>query len=409
METDSGRHVRWKKITTALEVRSAAPGTHDLGDGLRLSVRPTGSRSWLLRYQLNGRRRDIGLGPFPEIGLADARARAFELRQQVKRGIDPLVARKRETPLLFKDAAAQLIEAKQPAWKNPKHRYQWHQSLAAYAFPVLGDLDVAAITTADVVSALRPIWSTKPETASRTRMRIEAVLDYAAALGKRDGPNPAKWQGRLDQLLAKPGKVRMVKHHEALPWGDVPAFVAKLRQSDSTGAKALAFTILTAARSGETRLATHGEIDRTARVWTVPASRTKSGREHRVPLADAAIALLPAEGAPGDLIFASDARPGEPMSDMTLLQLARRTAGGAITVHGFRSCFRDWCGETTTHAREVVEAALAHRIPDKAEASYARGTLFTKRAVLMADWAKFLTSPPAEVVSIDAARRPATR
>ena len=249
---------------------------------------------------------------------------------------------------------------------------------------------------------LRPIWSVKPETASRVRQRIEAVLDYAGAIGLRSGDNPARWRGHLDNLLPKPTKVRAVEHHAALPWQETPLFVADLAKREGIGARALAFAILTAARSGEVRGMTWREIE--GDVWTVPAGRIKAGREHRVPLTAAALALLGEPGDPEKLVFPSEMKPGRALSDMSLTAVLRRMGRGGLTVHGFRSSFRDWAGESTPHPREVIEAALAHRLKDKAEAAYARGDLFAKRRRLMADWAGFCTTttPAGEVVPLRA-------
>src|SRR4051794_4485385 len=385
-------------------VRTALPGRHgdDAVRGLMLVVQPGGSRSWMLRYQLNGRRRDMGLGPYPEITLARARERAMEARRLVKEGRDPLAERSRGMALTFKAAAVALIESKRPGWRNAKHAAQWGSTLETYAYPVLGRLDVKGVDTQAVLEVLRPIWTTKPETASRVRQRIEAVLDYAAAVGARTGENPARWRGHLDNLLAKPSKVKRVEHHAALDWREAPAFIAELTRREGIAAKALAFAILTAARSGEVRGMTWREVDREAAVWTVPASRIKAGKEHRVPLAAAALALLVEPGAPETLVFPSPMREGVLLSDMTLTAVLRRMGRGELTAHGFRSTFRDWAGETTAHAREVIEAALAHRLQDKAEAASARGDLFAKRRRLMEDWATFLARPETAVVELAA-------
>jgi integrase len=266
---------------------------------------------------------------------------------------------------------------------------------------------VKAVDTAAVLDVLRPIWAVKPETASRVRQRVEAVLDYAAATGAREGDNPARWRGHLDHLLAKPSKIKMVQHHAALDWREGPAFfMADLTRREGVAARALAFAVLMAARSGEVRGMTWREVDLDAAVWTVPAERMKAGREHRVPLAAAVLALLGEPGGPDDLVFPSPQRRGAPLSDMTLTAvLLRRMGRGELTAHGFRSTFRDWAGEATTHPREVIEAALAHRLRDKAEAAYARGDLFAKRRRLMEDWAAFLTRPGSTVVGLGAAPR----
>jgi integrase len=384
-------------------VKTAPPGRHgdDAVKGLMLVVQPSGARSWVLRYQINGRRRDMGLGPYPEIGLARAREKAMEARRLVKEGRDPLAERARVRALTFRAATEALIESKRPGWRNAKHAAQWGATLEAYAYPKLGDLDVKAVDTTAVLDVLRPIWAAKPETASRVRQRIEAVLDYATATGARAGDNPARWRGHLDHLLAKPSKVKKVAHHAALDWRAAPAFMGELAKREGAAAKALAFVILTAARSGEVRGMTWREIDDEAKVWTVPAGRIKAGKEHRVPLTAAALALLPEPGEPDALVFPSPAVPDRPLSDMTLAAVLKRMGRDDLTVHGFRSTFRDWAGEATAHPREVIEAALAHRLKDKAEAAYARGDLFTKRRRLMEDWAAYLARhEPAAVVEL---------
>jgi integrase len=389
------------RITSDRAVRTAPPGRHSVGGvkGLMLVVRPGGSRAWVLRYQRGGRRRDMGVGPYPEVGLADARDKALEARRLLKRdGKDPIAEKGRAKIKTFKEAAEALIESKRPGRRNPKHRQQWPNTLKAYVYPELGSLDVQTIDTDAVLSVLQPIWTTKTQTASRVRQRIEAVLDYAAAIKARTGENPARWKGHLDHLLPKPSKVRAVKHHAALDWRQAPAFMADLAKRTGIDARALAFTILTAARSGETRGMRWREVDLEDAVWTVPAGRIKASREHRVALPPAALALLDEAAEPDALVFPSPIKAGKPLSDAALLAVLDRMGHGDITVHGFRSTFRDWAGETTAHAREVVEAALAHKLKDKAEAAYARCDLFAKRRKLMQDWADYLASPPAAVL-----------
>ncbi len=375
---------------SARKVETAGPGRHGDGRGLFLYVKPSGARSWVLRYQVQGRRRDLGLGAFPDVSLAMARDRAAEARRLIAEGEDPITKKQQAKPKTFREAALELIESKRPGWKNAKHAAQWTSTLEAYVFPKIGAVQVAKIETADVISTLTPIWAAKPETANRVRQRIEAVIDYASALGIRSGDNPARWRGHLDHLLPKPKKVRAVKHHPALPHAQIAFFMADLAQREGIAARALAFTILTAARSGETRGMTWGEVDLDAKVWTIPAGRMKAAKEHRVPLTDDALALVGqrADGTPDDaLIFGSEAKPGKPISDMSMTAVLRRMDRADITVHGFRSTFRDWAGETTGFPREVIEAALAHGIKDKAEAAYARSDLFDKRRNLMEAWA----------------------
>ncbi len=355
-----------------------------------LVVKPSGARSWVLRYQMDGRRRDMGLGSFPEVTLAMARERAIEARRLIAEGHDPLNDRATSKPLTFSEAANALIAAKRKSWRNAKHAAQWISTLERYVLPRLGDRDVQSIETNDILAVLNPIWTKKPETASRVRQRIEAVLDYATALGKREGANPARWRGHLDQVLAQPNKVRAVAHFPAMDWREVPGFMSALSECSGIGAQALAFAILTAARSGEVRGATWSELDLEAGVWTVPAGRMKAAKEHRVPLSAAAIAQLPEPGNPEALVFPSVKDPLRPISDMTLSAVLKRLGRKDVTVHGFRSSFRDWAGETTQFPREVIEAALAHRLKDKAEAAYARGDLFQKRRALMQAWSSYL-------------------
>ena len=392
------------KALTDRTVRIAGPGRHSDGTvkGLMLVVRDSATRSWVLRYQIGGRRRDMGLGPYPEVGLAEARERALDARRLLKRdGRDPLAERGRAKIKTFKEAAEALIESKRSGWRNAKHAAQWGSTLGTYAYPKLGALDVKVVDTTAVLDVLRPIWASKTETASRLRQRIEAVLDYATAIKVRSGDNPARWRGHLDHLLPKPSSVRAVKHHAALDWRKAPTFILELTKRRSVDARALAFAVLTAARSGEVRGMTWGELDLADRVWTVPAGRIKAGREHRVPLEAAAIALLGEPDEADQLVFPSPMKPGKPLSDATLGAVIDRM-GYSATAHGFRSTFRDWAGESTTHPQEVIEAALAHRLKDKAEAAYARGDLFQKRRRLMQDWSDYLASAPATVLELNA-------
>ncbi|HEY5829996.1 MAG TPA: integrase arm-type DNA-binding domain-containing protein [Hyphomicrobiaceae bacterium] len=371
------------------KVETAPAGRYTDGRGLMLLVKPSGARSWVLRYQLDGRRRDMGLGPYPEVTLAAAREKTLAARRQLVEGIDPLnVPTTRLTT--FRDAAADLITSKSPGWRSAKHAAQWTSTLSTYAFPTLGCVDVKAIDTPKVLSVLRPVWTSKPETASRLRQRIEAVLDYAAAQGLRGGPNPARWRGHLQNLLPRPSSVRRVQHHPALDWRDMPAFMADLGQRNGTSARALEFVVATAARSGEVRGTRWGEIDLRSCVWTLPAGRMKASKEHRVPLTARAIEVLGEPGPIPSLVFPAHSDPDRPLSDMALTALLKRMGRADITVHGFRSTFRDWAGETTSFPREVIEAALAHRLKDKAEAAYARGDLFEKRRKLMDAWSAFI-------------------
>jgi len=377
---------------SARKVETADAGRHGDGRGLFLYVKPSGSRSWVLRYQVQGRRHDLGLGAYPDVTLAMARERATKARRLIVEGEDPIAKRRQANPKTFKDAALELIESKRVGWKNAKHAAQWTSTLESYAFPSLGRMQVTNIATADVIGALKPIWSVKPETANRVRQRIEAVLDYASALGIRSGDNPARWKGHLDHLLPKPTKVRAVKHHPALAHAEISDFMGDLSRRVGVGARALGFTILTAARSGETRRMVWGEVDLENSIWIIPAERMKAGKEHRVPLTVEAIALMGPRRDDSALVFESEAKAGRPISDMSMTAVLRRMGRDGITVHGFRSTFRDWAGETTSFPREVIEAALAHGIKDKAEAAYARSDLFDKRRDLMRAWAN-VTSP----------------
>jgi integrase len=344
-----------------------------------------------------GKRRDMGLGGFPDVTLAMARESARVARESIKSGIDPIAQRaaarsalaaSREASVTFEDAARKFIAAKSGEWKNAKHAQQWTNTLEAYAFPVVGNLVCADVALPHILKILEPIWSAKNETASRLRGRIESVLDWATVRGFRKGENPARWKGHLDKLLSAPGKVQKVEHHEAVAVDSLGAFIQDLRKREGIAARALEFLILTAARSGEVRGAVWSEIDMTGRIWTIPPERMKAGKEHRVPLSDAAVRLLEAlpRIAGNDLVFPSPR--GLVLSDMTLTAVMRRMKRDEVP-HGFRSTFRDWASERTNYPREVAEMALAHTIGDKVEAAYRRGDLFEKRARMMQDWATF--------------------
>lgn len=392
------------KEKSAIEVSRdcTSPGLHFVGGvaGLALQVMPSGSRSWILRVMVGGKRRDMGLGGYPDVTLAGAKEAARIARDKIKNGIDPiedgraarsLLAASRASALTFDQCADRCIRALQVGWKSAKHGAQWRTTLDTYASPVIGSLLVRDVEREHVLQVLEPIWATKTETASRVRQRIEAVLDWATP-DYRTGDNPARWIA-LKNKLAKPSKVKTVIHHAALPWQEVGAFMADLRQHEGMGAHALEFAILTATRSGEVRGATWPEIDLQEGVWTIPAARMKAEKEHRVPLSSAARKLLRALPRFADSTQVFPNTKGGALSDMTLTAVLRRMGHGDITVHGFRSTFRDWAGETTAYPREVIEHALAHQLKDKAEAAYARGDLFTKRAKMMGDWAKHCTQP----------------
>lgn len=365
-------------------------------DGLALQISKSGARSWILRAMVGGKRREIGLGGFPDVTLAGAREAAREAREMIRKGIDPVEDCKAKRSALaaavaaamtFSEAAEKYIDAQSPGWKNAKHAAQWRTTLKQYAFPVIGKITVSEIETPHIMRVLEPIWTTKTETASRLRGRIESVLDWATVREFRAGDNPARWRGHLEHLLPARRDVQKVVHHPALDYREVGVFMAQLRQQDGMGARALEFAILTACRSGEVRGATWSEVDLSGGVWTIPAGRMKAGKEHRVALSEEAIALLDGLPHEGELLFPN--RKGTALSDMTLTAVLKRMGRSDTTAHGFRSSFRDWAGETTAYPREVIEHALAHQLKDKAEASYARGTLFDKRRRLMADWARY--------------------
>jgi integrase len=399
-------------------VKNAKPGRHADGGGLHLLVKETGARSWVYRFMLRGKSRDIGLGSAAgadAISLSDARDFASALRLKVKAGIDPIEERQREKAeaiaaaqaahvagITFKSAAETYIAANEGSWRNAKHRQQWRNTLATYVYPVIGDLPIAEVATPHVVQILEPIWNDKPETASRVRGRIESVLDNAKAREYRQGENPARWRGHLAQIL--PARKRLSRgHHRALRYEEVPAFVASLRGRDATAALALEFSILTAARTSEVIGATWNEIDWDRAVWTIPAGRMKAGKEHRVPLSPRAVEILRAMEPLGSAWLFSAKRKNShdarsKLSGMAMTMLLRRMKVDA-TVHGFRSAFRDWAAECTGFAHEVCEMALAHAIGNKAEAAYRRGDLFEKRRRLMEDWAAYCSSSGIENVA----------
>ncbi|MEE9588856.1 MAG: integrase arm-type DNA-binding domain-containing protein, partial [Hyphomicrobiaceae bacterium] len=385
---------------TAVKVSSLRKsGYYSDGGGLYLRVKPSGSKSWVYRFMLAGRRRDAGLGRYPSVGLARAREKAEESRRLVVGGIDPIEQRaaQRETERLeaaraitFEECAKAYIESHEAGWRNPKHRQQWRNTLSAYVFPTMGSQSVSAIDTDMVLAVLSPIWTTKPETASRVRGRIEAILDWARVRGYRDGENPARWRGCLKHLLPAKSKVHTVEHHAALPYVEIGQLMAELREQTSDSAKALQFLVLTATRTGETLGARWDEIDLLTKLWVIPAERMKGGTTHRVPLSPRAIAIIKemAEIRQSDFVFAG-AKQGRPLSSMALAMLLRRMGHGDITVHGLRSSFRDWAAETTNFPNHVVEMALAHAVGDKVEAAYRRGDMFDKRKRLMDVWATF--------------------
>ncbi|RCW72424.1 tyrosine-type recombinase/integrase [Pseudorhodoferax soli] len=376
------------------------PGMHAVGgvSGLYLQIAPGGTKSWILRATIGSKRREMGLGAFPEVPLAIARDKARAARAKVELGVDPILARQRAASALraeqakaltFADAARQFVTDKGDQWRNAKHRAQWTATLETYAGPTIGKVLVSDVSQAHVLSILRPIWTTKTETATRVRGRIEQVLDWARVRGYREGENPARWRGHLDKLLPAPTKLAKVSHHPALPVDAMPGFMSNLRKRGGVAARALEFLVLTASRSGEIRGARWSEFDIPGKTWTVPKERMKAGVEHRVPLSPQALQLL--DSVPrvdgNDLVF--PAPRGGVLSDMSLTAVTRRMEVEAVP-HGMRSSFRDWAAERTSYPREVCEMALAHAIENKVEAAYRRGDLFNKRAEMMAAWAGFL-------------------
>ena len=401
------------KELKAVEVkRLIKPGLHAVGgvSGLHLQVTKTGARSWILRTKVGAKRRDIGLGGYPDVPLVQAREKARAAKELIQQGIDPVAEKKavrtaliaaQATNKTFDECAEQFLIKKTTEFSNPKHADQWRNTLATYASPVIGKLAVDAVELPHILKILEPLWQSKTETATRLRGRIEAVLAYATVSKYRSGDNPARWQGNLDAVLPKPGKLKKVKHHKAIPWQEIGPFVQSLRERKGTGAKALEFTILTAARSGEVRGAKWDEIDLANKTWTIPADRMKTSKEHMVPLCDDALTILASlpRFAGNELVFPG-ARGGI-LSDVGLTKPIR-AIGSDATVHGFRSTFRDWCAESTSYPNEVAEMALAHTVSSAVERAYRRGNLLAKRARLMRDWCRYINSPVSsgEVVGI---------
>lgn len=390
---------------TPLSVKNAKPGRHADGAGLHLLVKDTGARSWVYRFMLNGKSRDLGLGPAAgtdSISLAVARDLAAVLRLKVKAGVDPLEERQIKAAeelaaaqaasvagVTFKAVAEAYIAANKASWRNAKHRQQWSNTLVSYVYPVMGDMPVSDIGTAHVLKILEPIWQDKPETAARIRGRIETVLDAAKARGYREGENPARWRGHIAQIL--PARPRLSRgHHKAMPYAAVPDFMRQLRERAALAALSLEFVILTAARTSEVLGAKWDEVDLDKALWTIPPERMKAGKEHRVPLSPRAVEILESV-RPLDSDWLFPATKGGKLSTMAMSMLLRRMKVD-VTVHGFRSAFRDWSAERTGYAHEVCEMALAHVIGNKSEAAYRRGDLFDKRRRLMDDWASYCAS-----------------
>ena len=403
------------KLTALTAKKLTKPGHHGDGGGLYLRI-AEGRKSWMFRYKRAGKTHWLGLGAFDDFTLAEARDAARECRRQLKENIDPKEARRaakaaalEAESITFKVMAEKYIKAHEAEWRNEKHAAQWSSTLEAYAYPVLGERPVHSVGVNDVLEALEPIWTAKPETASRVRGRIEAVLDYAAARKLRSSENPARWRGNLDHLLPARAKIAAVEHHAALPWADLPGLMERLGGSKGAAALCLRFLALTATRSMEARGATWAEIDLDAKTWTIPGNRMKAGKEHRIPLSAQAVAILTEMAqlgrAPNKLVF-EGGRKARPLSDVALSKALRVAGAGEYTVHGLRSTFRDWCAERTAYPREVAETALAHTNKDKVEAAYLRGDHFEQRRRLMDDWGTYATSPApkGKVVNIGKAR-----
>ena len=377
------------------------------GGGLYLHSDPPAQCSWLFRYRLNGKTRWMGLGPYPTISLAKARELATRARTLKALGTDPIDQRDAGRAaahlaaakvITFRQCAESYIKAHRVGWRNAAHASQWESTLRAYTYPHIGALSVQAIDTSLVMRVLEPIWTTKPETASRLRGRIETILNWARVRGYREGENPARWKGHLDHLLPAKSKVRRVQHHAAMPYVELPGFMSALREQDSVAARALEFLVLTAARTGEVIGARWKEIDLKNRLWTVPAERMKAGKAHRVPLCPRVASILQAmkpEGVESGAFVFPGSQPQKPQSNMVFLMLLRRMKLGRLTAHGFRATFKTWATERTNFPREVIEAALAHVAGDKIEAAYQRGDVFDKRRRLMTAWFEYCGAKPA--------------
>ena len=408
-----------EKFTALFVKHIKRPGKYPDGGNLYLKVRKSTrqikteavTKSWLFRYSRFGKDTWLGLGPYPDVTLSEARDLATRERKKRHQGIDPLTDKRarqiaartaHENMLTFAECAELYIESQAPGWSNPKHIEQWRSTLTNLAGPIIGHLPVDQIDTALIMRCVEPIWATKTETASRLRGRMESVLDWSAVRGYRKGDNPARWRGHLDKLLPRPSQVARVKHHAALPYTEVGSFMQQLRSDTGVASRALEFTILTAARTNEVIQAEWSEFDLNRKTWAVPAERMKSKRSHRVPLSAAAVAVLTAvKGRDKTYVFLGHKRHSH-LSNAAMMQVLKRLELSGITVHGFRSTFRDWCAESTNYSADVAEMALAHALRDKTEAAYRRGDLFEKRVRLMTDWARYCSKPakPAAVVPI---------
>jgi integrase len=387
------------RLSTFKVEKAKRPGMYADGGGLYLRVAEGGSKQWIFRYTSNGRLRDMGIGPCHTLTLAEAREQATEARKLRLKGIDPIAHKRAQQgaaaaaaakAMTFRQCAAGFIRDNEAKWTNAKHRHAWESTLVKYVYPTLGELPVGLIDTPLVLKVLKPLWARIPETASRVRGRIESVLGWATVHHYRFGDNPARWQNHLEQALPARSDLAKVEHHAALPYTQAPAFMAKLRQDSSVIARCLEFITLTAARHSEATGALWSEIDLEARTWTIPAARMKADKEHKVPLSDAAVAILKDMRAirQSDRVFPGN-KQGRPLGHTALLVHAKRASGTDMTTHGLRSTFRDWAAERTSFPREVAEMALAHAIPSAVEAAYRRGDLFEKRRKLMQAWAEF--------------------
>jgi integrase len=407
-----------KKLSAVKVRQEKTPGYYADGGGLYLQVSKTGTKSWIFRYSRgdvltkNGKRKhtDIGLGSYLSVSLEGAREKADGMRRAIASGEDPLAMRQTErariaAKMTFSDCSAAYVEAHKHGWKNEKHVDQWTNTLATYADPFIGKKDVGLVDTHDIMRVLEPIWTTKNETASRVRGRLEKVLAWATTRGLRSGDNPARWKGHLDTLLAKPSAVQREEHHAALPYGEIGEFMEGLRGMEGVAARALEFCILNSSRTAEIIGAQWGEIDLAAKLWTVPAERMKMKKEHRVPLSQRAVAILQQMDAirQGDFVFPG-MREGTGLSNMSLLAVLKRMGRADLTVHGFRSTFRDWAAECTNFPRELAEKALAHAVKSEVEAAYQRGDLLAKRGKMMDVWTAYCAKKrePGTVVPLQA-------
>ncbi len=385
------------KLTAVKINKATKKGMLADGRGLYLQISQSGSKSWIYRYEVNGKDKSHGLGGYPTISLADARDAADKCRKLRQNGIDPIEQKRKELAALkledaksitFKQCATTFIDSHKAGWKNPKHEMYWRNTLETYAYPIIGDLSVQSVDTGLVLAVIEPIWFTKTETASRVRQRIENILDWAKARGYREGENPARWRGHLNTQLPERNKVQKVRHFPAMSYKELPAYFCGLRQVDTVSAKALAFTILTATRATEAREALWSEIDLENNLWIIPPERMKAGREHRVPLSSEALAILEEIKGYDKCFLFPGLKTKKSISEASIRQLLKKTHDG-LTVHGFRSSFRDWCAEMTSYPREVAEAALAHTLSNATEAAYQRGDLLIKRSKLMDAWTDY--------------------